>query len=67
MSAYEEVQQAEEGDMAIYTPIAGSRFMLPYWSPYNKDGSLASENNEKMRRQCLPVRRYCRPFRTMKR
>ena len=45
MSAYEEVQQAEEGDMAIYTPIAGSRFMLPYWSPYNKDGSLASENN----------------------
>ena len=45
MSAYEEVQQAEEGEMAIYTPIAGSRFMLPYWSPYNADGSIASENN----------------------
>ena len=40
MSAYEEVQQAEEGEMAIYTPIAGSRFMLPYWSPYNADGSI---------------------------
>lgn len=45
MAAYEEVQQAEEGDMALYTPISGSRFMLPYWSPYNEDGSLASENN----------------------
>ena len=36
MSAYEEVQQAEEGEMAIYTPIAGSRFMLPYWSPLQR-------------------------------
>lgn len=45
MTTYEEVQQAEEGAMALYTPIAGSRFMLPYWNPYNKDGSLASENN----------------------
>lgn len=45
MATYEEVQQAEEGDMALYTPIAGSRFMLPYWSPYNEDGSLASEND----------------------
>lgn len=45
MMAYEEVAQTEEGEMAIYTPIAGSRFMLPYWSPYNKDGSLASQND----------------------
>lgn len=45
MTTYEEVQQAEEGAMALYTPIAGSRFMLPYWNPYNEDGSLASENN----------------------
>lgn len=45
MATYEEVQQAEEGDMALYTPISGSRFMLPYWNPYNADGSLASENN----------------------
>lgn len=45
MAAYEEIQQTEEGSMALYTPISGSRFMLPYWNPYNKDGSLASENN----------------------
>lgn len=43
MAAYEEIQQTEEGSMALYTPISGSRFMLPYWNPYNKDGSLASE------------------------
>ena len=35
MMAYEEIAQAEEGDMALYTPISGSRFMLPYWIPYN--------------------------------
>ena len=45
MMAYEEVSQAEEGDMALFSPISGSRFMLPYWNPYNADGSLASENN----------------------
>ena len=45
MRAYEEIAQAEEGDMALYTPISGSRFMLPYWNPYNADGSLASEND----------------------
>jgi len=45
MMAYEEIAQTEEGDMALYTPISGSRFMLPYWNPYNADGSLASEND----------------------
>ena len=45
MMAYEEIAQAEEGDMALYTPISSSRFMLPYWNPYNADGSLASEND----------------------
>ena len=45
MMAYEEIAHAEEGDMALYTPISGSRFMLPYWNPYNADGSLASEND----------------------
>jgi len=45
MMAYEEVAQAEEGDMALFSPISGSRFMLPYWNPYNADGSLASEND----------------------
>lgn len=43
--AYEEISQAEEGEPALYTPISGSRFMLPYWNPYNADGSLASEND----------------------
>lgn len=45
MMAYEEIAQAEEGEPALYTPISGSRFMLPYWNPYNVDGSLASEND----------------------
>lgn len=45
MAAYEEIQQTEEGSMSLFTPISGSRFMLPYWNPYNADGSLASENN----------------------
>ena len=45
MMAYEEITQAEEGEPALYTPISGSRFMLPYWNPYNADGSLASEND----------------------
>lgn len=45
MMAYEEIAQAEEGEPALYAPISGSRFMLPYWNPYNADGSLASEND----------------------
>ena len=45
MMAYEEIAQAEEGEPALYTPISGTRFMLPYWNPYNADGSLASEND----------------------
>lgn len=45
MMAYEEIARAEEGEPALYTPISGSRFMLPYWNPYNADGSLASEND----------------------
>ena len=45
MMAYEEISQAEEGEPALYTPISGSRFMLPYWNPYTADGSLASEND----------------------
>ena len=45
MMEYEEISQAEEGEPALYTPISGSRFMLPYWNPYNADGSLASEND----------------------
>ncbi len=45
MLTYEEVQQADDGSYALYTPISASRFMLPYWNPYNADGSLASVND----------------------
>ncbi len=45
MITYEEVEQAEDGNYSLYTPISASRFMLPYWNPYNEDGSLASVNN----------------------
>lgn len=43
--AYEDVEQAEDGEYAIYAPISASHFMLPYWNPYNEDGSLASQND----------------------
>ncbi|WP_294453297.1 TonB-dependent receptor [uncultured Bacteroides sp.] len=42
--AYEDVEQAEDGEYALYAPISASHFMLPYWNPYNEDGSLASQN-----------------------
>lgn len=45
MAAYEEIQQAESGSYALYTPISACRFMLPYWNPYNEDGSIASQND----------------------
>lgn len=45
MAAYEEIEQAEEGEYALYTPISACRFMLPYWNPYNEDGSIASQND----------------------
>ena len=45
MVAYEEVEQADDGEYALYTPISACRFMLPYWNPYNSDGSIASEND----------------------
>lgn len=43
--AYEDVEQAEDGEYALYAPISASHFMLPYWRPYNEDGSLASQND----------------------
>lgn len=43
--AYEEVEQAYDGEYALSTPISACRFMLPYWNPYNKDGSLASTSD----------------------
>lgn len=43
MIVFEEVQQAEDGEYALYSPISASRFMLPYWNPYREDGTIASE------------------------
>ena len=45
MMTYEEVQQADEGAYTLYTPISASRFMLPYWNPYKKDGTIASSKD----------------------
>ena len=45
MAVYEEVQQAEDGEYALYSPISASRFMLPYWDPYKEDGSTASQSD----------------------
>ncbi len=45
MLSYEEYEQADEGDYSTASPISASHFMLPYWSPYNSDGSLASSND----------------------
>lgn len=42
MIAYEEVEQADDGEYALYTPISACRFMLPYWNPYREDGSVAT-------------------------
>ena len=45
MAVFEQVEQAEDGEYALYTPISASRFMLPYWDPYREDGSIASESD----------------------
>lgn len=45
MFTHEKVQQAEQGTYYTNTPISASRFMMPYWDPYRKDGSLASVND----------------------
>ena len=45
MAVFEQVEQAEDGEYSLYTPISASRFMLPYWDPYRKDGSIASESD----------------------
>ena len=45
MFNYQNIQQADEGSYALVTPISAARFMLPYWNPYNADGSLASVND----------------------
>ena len=45
MAVFEQVEQAEDGEYALYSPISASRFMLPYWNPYREDGSIASESD----------------------
>ena len=45
MAVFEQVEQAEDGEYSLYTPISASRFMLPYWDPYCEDGSIASESD----------------------
>lgn len=42
MFTHEKIQQADAGDYTTVTPISAARFMMPYWSPYREDGSLAS-------------------------
>ena len=44
MFNFQNIEQADEGAYALVTPISASRFMLPYWNPYNADGSIASIN-----------------------
>lgn len=45
MLNYQDIEQADEGEYTLVTPISAARFMLPYWNPYNPDGSLASVND----------------------
>lgn len=42
---YQQIEQADEGAYTLVTPISAARFMLPYYSPWRKDGSLASVND----------------------
>ncbi|MGM9734980.1 MAG: SusC/RagA family TonB-linked outer membrane protein [Candidatus Cryptobacteroides sp.] len=42
MFNYQNIQQADEGSYNLVTPISAARFMLPYYSPFKADGSLAS-------------------------
>ena len=45
MFNFQNIEQADEGSYALVTPISASRFMLPYWNPYNADGTIASIND----------------------
>lgn len=42
---YSIANEADYGSYSIITPISASKFMLPYWDPYKKDGSLASPSD----------------------
>ena len=45
MLNYQNIEQADDGEYRLVTPISAARFMLPYWNPYRPDGSLASVND----------------------
>ena len=45
MLGFQNIEQADEGNYTVVTPISAARFMLPYWNPFRKDGSLASIND----------------------
>lgn len=45
MYNYQNIEQADEGAYSLLTPISAARFMLPYWSPYRVDGTMASIND----------------------
>lgn len=40
--AYEDINEAVDGDYNTVTPISASRFMLPYWNPYTSNGSIST-------------------------
>ena len=41
MLNYQVFEQADEGTPNLVSPISAAQFMLPYWDPYNADGSIA--------------------------
>lgn len=43
--AYEDINEAVDGDYNTVTPISAARFMLPYWNPYTANGGVASVND----------------------
>ena len=45
MLNFQNIQQADEGSYNLVAPISAARFMMPYYSPYKADGSLASIND----------------------
>lgn len=42
MLVYEQFSESTAGEYYTNTPISASRMMMPYWSPYKENGSLAS-------------------------
>ena len=30
---YQDIEQADDGEYSVVTPISAARFMLPYWNP----------------------------------